>query len=113
MTEISVSLSLIFSIIAAIGVVFSIRANIKSTSKQEEDRRIESVEQFTKLNVKLDQFGSLLMELSKKSEAGAARQNLADIEVAKHSEQIETLYRLSDQHEEKIKELEALVKEKK
>ena len=111
--EATISISLLIAIFGAIGVYYTIRTNIKATSKQEEDRRIESAEQFTKLNVKLDQFYQILMDLSRKSEAGAARQNLVDIEVAKHTEQIETLYRLSDQHEEKLKELESLLKEKK
>ena len=104
--ETQVSLSLIFSTLAAVGVIFTIYSAIRQTHKSDEDRRIENAEQFAKINVKLDQFYVAINELNSRSNASIESLQRTNLEVTRVNEKINTLFKYHDDHESRLKELE-------
>ena len=104
--ETTVSISLIFSILAAVGVIFTIYSAIRQTHRSDEDRRIESAEQFAKINVKLDQFYTAIIELNTRSNTSMESFQKTNLEIARTNENVKTLFRYHDDHEKRIKELE-------
>ena len=104
--ETQVSISLIFSILAAVGVIFTIYSAIRQTHRSDEDRRIENAEQFAKINVKLDQFYIAINELNNRSNTSIEALQRTNLELTKSNEKINTLFKYHDEHEKRLKELE-------
>lgn len=104
--EVTVSLSLIFSIIAAFGVVFNVLATYKRDESAEDKKELEMQKNFTKLEVKLDEFGRQMSEVVRRSEKSGDKIEAIGQEITKQNERISTLFRLHDDHERRIKILE-------
>ena len=105
-TETTISLTVILSILSAMGVIFSISMGIKKDSREEEERRIDIAEQFAKMNVKLDQFGNTIYEMNRRSEYTMEEMKKVNISIARCDERIETLFKYHDDHEKRLSELE-------
>jgi hypothetical protein len=105
-TDATVSIALILGIISALGVMVSIYLGIKKAHTEEDERIVENAREFTKLNVKLDNFTSTMNELVKKSERSVTELNALDVSVMKCSERIETLFKYKDDHEKRLQKLE-------
>lgn len=104
--EVTVSLSLIFSIIAAIGVVFNIFSTHRRDEEADNKKEIEMQKNFTKIEVKLDEFGRQMSEVVRRSEKSGDKIEAIGQEITKQNERINTLFRLNDDHERRLKELE-------
>lgn len=104
--EITVSLSLIFSIVAAIGVLYNIFATHRRDEEADDKKELEMQKNFTKLEVKLDEFGRQMSEVVRRSEKSGDKLESIGQEITKQNERISTLFRLHDDHERRLKELE-------
>ncbi len=102
----TISIALILGIISALGVIVSIYLGLKKEHKEEDSRLIENAREFTKLNVKLDNFTSTMNELVKKSERSINELKDMDVAVIRCTERIETLFKYKDDHEKRLQKLE-------
>lgn len=102
----TISITVILSILSAIGVIFSITMGVKKDSREEEERRIDIAEQFAKVNVKLDQFGTTIYEMNRRSEYTMEEMKKVNISIARCDERIETLFKYHDDHEKRLAEIE-------
>ena len=105
-TETTISITVILSILSAIGVIFSITMGVKKDTREEEERRIDIAEQFAKVNVKLDQFGTTIYEMNRRSEYTMEEMKKVNISIARCDERIETLFKYHDDHEKRLEEIE-------
>lgn len=105
--ESTVSIALIFSIIAAFGTVAGIITNVRKNIKDTSDQRMDMTRNFTKLEVKIDEYHKTNQEVARKLEANdKTMQELAKKLVA-HAERIESLNKITDEHEQRIKRVES------
>lgn len=106
-SDTTIGLTVILSVMSAIGVVFSISTALKKDQREEEGRRIDMAEQFAKINVKLDQVFSTINETNRKTERTMDEIKSVNISIARCDERIETLFKYHDDHEKRITDLEA------
>lgn len=66
--ETTISISVIFSIVAVAGTIITIINSFKNNSEKETNRRLDIEKQFVKVNVKLDAICTTMSELKDKSE---------------------------------------------
>ena len=104
--ETTVSLSLIISVISAMGVIFTMAMNLKKDHREDEDRRIDNATEFAKLNIKLDTACNIINDVSKKTDNTNEEIKDISISVAKCNERVETLFKYHDEHEKRINDLE-------
>lgn len=102
----TIGITVILSIVSAIGVIFSINTALKKDQRDEEDRRIDMAEQFAKINVKLDQVCTTINETNRKTERTIEEIKSVNIAIARCDERIETLFKYHDDHEKRITDLE-------
>lgn len=102
----TVSVALILGIISAIGVIVSIYLGLHKQHTEDDNRLVENAREFTKLNVKLDNFTATMNELVKKSERSVNEQKEMSVDLIRCSERIETLFKYKDDHERRLKKLE-------
>ena len=105
-SETTIGLTVILSVMSAIGVVFSISTALKKDHMEEEDRRIDMAEQFAKINVKLDQVFTTISETNRRTERTMDEIKSVNISIALCNERIETLFKYHDDHEKRITDLE-------
>lgn len=105
-SDTTIGLTVLLSIMSAVGVVFSISMSLKKDHREEEERRIELAGQFAKINVKLDQVFMTLSETSHKTDRTMDELKGANIAIARCDERIETLFKYHDDHEKRITDLE-------
>ena len=105
-SEVTVSLSLIFAVVAMIGTLINIGNSFRNNNEKETDKRLNIAEQFAMINVKLDSMGTSMSDLAK--ENGRSRAEIQEINKALilQHERLETLFKYKDNHEERIKDLE-------
>lgn len=102
----TISLALIFSIVAVASQVYSIY-NAHKKNKDEDDRKdIEMEKNFMKLDLKLDHFQETTATMLQKQEEHAVRMERLSGEIIKSNERIATLFRYKDDHETRLKKLE-------
>lgn len=106
-TETTVSLSLIFSIISMIGVLANIIVSLRRETETTKQKEVQIEKHFAQLDVKLDEFLKHMSNLDKSSDRTAEKIDTISQEIAKTNERIGTLFRLHDEHEKRITNLES------
>lgn len=106
-TDTTVSIALILGIISALGVIASIYLGLRKQHTEDDNRLVENAREFTKLNIKLDNFTATMNELVKKSERSINDLNRMDAQMIRCSERIETLFNYKDDHEKRLQKLES------
>ena len=101
------SVALILGIISALGVIVAIYLGLRKQHSEDDNRLIENAREFTKLNVKLDNFTATMNELVKKSERSVNDLKEVNVELIRCSERIETLFKYKDDHEKRLQKLES------
>ena len=105
--ESQMSLSLIFAIIAVIGTVLSNINSWRNNNEKETEKRLNIAEQFARINVKLDTMSSSISELGKRNELSIAEIQKINQTLVLENERIDTLSKIQDDHEKRLKELES------
>ena len=105
-SEATVSLSLIFSIISMIGVLASVIVSLRRETETTKQKEISIEKHFAQLDVKLDEYLSHMSNIDRSSDRTAEKMDALTHEVAKTNERIGTLFRLHDEHEKRITNLE-------
>lgn len=106
-TEATISLSLIFSIISMIGVLANIIVSLRRETESNKQKEVQIEKHFAQLDVKLDEFIKHMSNLDKTSDRTAEKIDNISQEIAKTNERIGTLFRLHDEHEKRITNLES------
>jgi hypothetical protein len=102
----SISVALVFSVVAAAGTLYSIWNQHKKNVAEEERKARAQAENFVKLDVKMDSvLGTTGSILNKQEQYGIKLEHLSG-ELIKTNERIETLFHYKDDHETRLKELE-------
>lgn len=105
-SDITISLSLVFSIIAAIGVIVNIVSNVKKNHETEEQKQLDIEKNFVKINMKLDSFCEQTREILKNQEKANDEIKSFSEKLIKEHERVETLFKYKEDHELRIKKLE-------
>ena len=109
--ETTVSIALIFSVIAAIGTISTIVSTIKKDRDAETSKQIEIEKNFVKINVKLDDMLENMRKISKSAEDNAERIKEMNGVLIQCTERIQTLFKRSDDHERRLNDLEEKCRE--
>ena len=104
--ETTVSIALIFSVIAAIGTISTIVSTIKRDREAETNKQVEIEKNFVKINVKLDDMLESIRKISKSTEDNSERIKDMNGALIQCTERIQTLFKRSDDHERRINDLE-------
>lgn len=110
-TEATVSLSLIFSIISMVGVLGNIIVSLRRETESSKQKEIAIEKHFVQLDVKFDELIIHINNIDKSGDRTSEKLDNLSQEIAKTNERIGTLFRLHDEHEKRIINLET--KEKK
>ena len=105
-SDTTIGLTVLLSIVSAVGVVFSISMSLKKDHREEEERRIDMAGQFAKINVKLDQVFMALSETSHKTDRTMDELKGVNIAIARCDERIETLFKYHEDYEKRLTDLE-------
>lgn len=105
--ETTISLSLIFSIISMIGVLANIIVSLRRETESHKQKEIQIEKHFAKIDVKLDEYFSQMALIVKNTDRTAEKIDALSQEIAKSNERIGTLFRLHDEHEKRILNLES------
>ncbi len=103
----TISLSLIFSIISMIGVMANIIVSLRRETESTKQKEVQIEKHFAKIDVKLDEFMNRMTEIARNSDRTTEKIDAISQEIAKTNERIGTLFRLHDEHEKRITNLEA------
>ena len=106
-TDTTVSVALILGIVSALGVIASIYLGFQKQHTEDDNRLVENAREFTRLNVKLDNFTATMNELVKKSERSVSDLNRVDAQLIRCTERVETLFKYKDDHEKRLQKLES------
>ena len=109
--ETTVSIALIFSVIAAIGTISTIVSTIKRDREAETNKQIEIEKNFVKIKVKLDDMLENMRKISKSAEDNAERIKEMNGVLIQCTERIQTLFKRSDDHERRLNDLEEKCRE--
>lgn len=102
----TISLSLIFSIISMIGVMANIIVSLRRETESTKQKEVQIEKHFAKIDVKLDEFMNRMTEIARNSDRTTEKIDAISQEIAKTNERIGTLFRLHDEHEKRITNLE-------
>lgn len=111
--ETTISLSIVFAIIASVGTITTVVSALRNNSEKETEKRLSIAEQFAQINVKLDTVSSGINDLGRKNEASIGEIQKINQTLILENERIETLFRTQSDHEERLKRLEERGKSKK
>lgn len=103
----TVSLSLIFSIISMIGVLANIIVSLRRETESSKQKEVQMEKHFAQVDVKLDEFLKHMENLDRNSDRTTEKIDSISQEIAKTNERIGTLFRLHDEHEKRIVNLES------
>lgn len=103
----TVSLSLIFSIISMIGVLANIIVSLRRETESSKQKEVQMEKHFAQVDVKLDEFLKHMDNLDRNSDRTTEKIDSISQEIAKTNERIGTLFRLHDEHEKRIVNLES------
>lgn len=103
----TISLSLIFSIISMVGVLANIIVSLRRETETNKQKEVQIEKHFAQLDVKLDEFINHMNNIDRTSDRTAEKIDNISQEIAKTNERIGTLFRLHDEHEKRISNLEA------
>lgn len=102
----TLSLSLIFALVAVLGTVINIVTTLKTSNDKETEKRLDIEKQFVRLNIKLDDMNVSMTELVKKNEKSIIEIQKINEKLIVQNERIESLYRAKEQIESRLKVLE-------
>lgn len=105
-TQTTISLSLIFALIAVIGTVFNIAIALKNNNEKETSKRLDIEKQFVRLNVKLDDMSITMSELLKRNEKSILEIQEINKKLILQNERVEMLYKFKDRIETRVTNLE-------
>lgn len=105
-TESTVSLSLIFSTVAMLGVLLNIFISLRRETESTKQKEVQIEKHFAKIDVKLDEFIRMMGDITKNSDRATEKIDSMAQEITKTNERIGTLFRLHDEHENRISKLE-------
>lgn len=105
-TESTVSLSLIFSTVAMLGVLLNIFISLRRENESTKQKEVQIEKHFAKIDVKLDEFIRMMGDITKNSDRATEKIDSMAQEITKTNERIGTLFRLHDEHENRISKLE-------
>lgn len=103
----TISLSLIFSIISMMGVLANIIVSLRRETESNKQKEVQIEKHFAKIDVKLDEFINRMTEIARNSDRTTEKIDGISQEITKSNERIGTLFRLHDEHEKRIANLEA------
>lgn len=106
MNETTISLALIFSIVAVASQVYNIWSTSKKNHEADERKAIEIEKNFVELGVKLDYFQKSTDTMLDRQEQHAVRMENLSGQIIKSNERIETLFKYKDDHELRLQKLE-------
>lgn len=101
-----ISLSLLFSVIAAIGVLYKISRDKKSDKTSDIAKAVQSATQFTQLNVKLDGLIQQFSDFVKANEKTIDKISILASELADAKNKIQRLMDAKKELEKRIEKLE-------
>lgn len=104
--ETTISLSLIFSIISMIGVLGNIIVSLRRETESNKQKEIQIEKHFAKIDVKLDEYINRMTTIANNTDKTSEKLDGISQEIAKTNERIGTLFRLHDEHEKRIANLE-------
>lgn len=104
--ETTINIALIFAIVSAVGTIVGIISTIRRQNENENKKALEIEKNFVKVNYKLDEFCDTSRSLMRNIEKADETLKEVSEELVRHSERIETLFRKSKDHEERLKLLE-------
>lgn len=102
----TVSVALVFSIVAVISQMYGIYTGHKKNQEEEERKEIEIEKSFMRLSMKLDHFQETTTAMLQRQEEHAVRMEKMSGEIIKSNERIATLLKYKDDHELRLKRLE-------
>ena len=111
--DMTISIALIFSIISIAGVAVNIANTIKRNNETNTQKELSIEKNFARLEVRLDEFGRIISDISKRSEKNSDRIEYISQEITKQNERISTLFHYHDDHERRIIEVEKKINENK
>ena len=102
----TISVALIFSVIAAAGTIYNIWNNHQKNQAEAERKAIEAEKNFLSLDIKLDNVLGQTNNILDKQEKQAIRIEHLSGEIIKSNERIATLFKYKDDHESRLQKLE-------
>lgn len=105
-TDTTMSLSLIFALVALIGTGINIANTFKNNNEKETEKRLDIEKQFVRLNVKLDDMNVTMSELLKKNENSILEIQEINKKLILQNERVEALFRYKEQIESRIQNIE-------
>ena len=106
MDGVTISVALIFSVIAAAGTLYNIWNNHNKNQEEEKQKAIDMEKNFMKMDVKLDNVIGSTQSILDKQEKQAIRIEQLSGEIIKSNERIATLFKYKDDHETRLQKLE-------
>ena len=103
----TISVALIFSVIAAAGTIYNIWNNHQKNQAEAERKAIEAEKNFLSLDIKLDNVLGQTNNILDKQEKQAIRIEHLSGEIIKSIERIATLFKYKDDHENRLQKLES------
>jgi chromosome segregation ATPase len=104
--EATISLSLIFSIISMIGVLANIIVSLRRETETTKQKEVNIEKHFAKIDVKLDEYTNHFNFIDRNQERANEKIDGLSQEIGKINERIGTLFRLHDEHEKRISNME-------
>jgi len=105
-TDLTISLSLIFSSISMIGVIVNIFISFKRESESGKQKEIQVEKHFAQIDVKLENFLKAMSDIAKSTEHSAKKIDDNLKAILQSNERIGTLFRLHEENEKRIENLE-------
>ena len=102
----TISVALIFSLIAVASQLYSVLNNHKKNQEEEKRKALEVEKNFIKLDVKLDNVIGSTQSILEKQDQNTAKIEDVSREIVKANEQIKSLFKSRDNHEDRISHLE-------
>lgn len=102
----TISVALIFSLIAVGSQLYSMWNNHKKNQEDEKQKAIDMEKNFMKMDVKLDNVIGSTQNILDKQEKQAIRIEQLSGEIIKSNERIATLFKYKDDHENRLQRLE-------
>lgn len=98
-TDVTISLSLLFSIISVIGVIVAITSSLKKNQEQEANKQLDIEKHFVKIDMKLDNFMDSTNRILKNQEKSNDQLQAISEKLIAHDKELEN-------HDQRLMKLE-------
>lgn len=98
-SDVTISLSLLFSIISVIGVIVAITSSLKKNQEQEANKQLDIEKHFVKIDMKLDNFMDSTNRILKNQEKSNDQLQAISEKLIGHDTKLEN-------HDQRLKKLE-------